>query len=73
MKKKRFFTKAVQHLKILGYEWDFVKDEWSLAKVSLDLDQVTKRSMFSDVASIWDPLGLVNPALVSAKCLLQKC
>ena len=33
---------------------------------------ITKRNVIHFIASIYDPLGLINPVVVSMKCFLQK-
>ena len=67
------FTKAKQQLKTLGYDWDFTTDKWILAQVSFGIENVSKQSILSDICSVYDPLGLANPAMVSARILIQKC
>ena len=67
------FTKAIKVLRTLGYDWHFDPDKWTLAQVSFVVDQVTKRSVLSNVCSIYDPLGLINPVIVTAKVFVQSC
>lgn len=70
---KGIFTKAKGQLKTLGYDWDFAEDKWILSQVSFEIENVCKQSLLSNICSVYDPLGLVNPALVSARILVQKC
>lgn len=57
----------------LGLTWSPIDDAFSL-KVDLSRFKsgpVTKRSVLSDVARLFDPLGWFAPALISAKILIQ--
>ena len=63
--------------KVLGIIWDNIEDtlEFSLGKVGSELDSstiVTKRSILSTLASVFDPHGLVSPVAVSAKIIFQE-
>ena len=63
--------------KVLGIIWDNIEDtlEFSLGKVGSELDSstiVTKRSILSTLASVFDPHGLVSPVAVSAKIVFQE-
>ncbi|XP_011884072.1 PREDICTED: uncharacterized protein LOC105571212 [Vollenhovia emeryi] len=58
--------------KTLGLLWD---PEHDILRFSLRIkysQKVTKRTILSAVAQIFDPLGLVGPVTVRAKMLLQK-
>ena len=44
-------------LKTLGLGWDYGKDNWYVNTPLFNTDQVTKRSILSDVARIFDPMG----------------
>ena len=66
-------TKSKTCLKTLGYDWNFAEDKWTLAQVSFETENVSKQILLSNICSVYDPLGLVNPALVSARILVQKC
>ncbi|XP_076549176.1 uncharacterized protein LOC143306595 [Osmia lignaria lignaria] len=57
----------------LGVNWDPTTDSFSL-RVAPPADSPpasTKRSILSEVASLFDPLGWVAPVLVTAKILMQ--
>ena len=59
--------------KVLGIQWSTRSDEFSfLVNVVDAVDGVTRRSMLSTVASIYDPLGLVGPMIVLGKILFQE-
>ena len=55
--------------KLLGINWNKQKDTYAV-DVSSDIPtKVTQRSMLKRLASIYDPLGLLSPALVNGKHL----
>ncbi|XP_062713737.1 uncharacterized protein LOC115269020 [Aedes albopictus] len=63
-------------IKVLGLLWDPGADTLFIAnhpKPSAEADQqVTKRTMYSEIAKFFDPLGLVSPVIVLAKLLAQR-
>ena len=58
--------------KTLGLSWDPQEDilQYSVKKSSSE--RVTKRSILSKIAQIFDPLGLVGPAIIRAKIIMQE-
>ena len=62
--------------KVLGLTWDMVADkfDFDLTKVCNDEPGtiITKRSILSMIAKLFDPLGLVSPIIVGAKVLFQE-
>lgn len=58
--------------KILGLLWNPQTDTFQYAVSSGEYDVNTKREMFSEIAKLYDPLGLVSPLIVNAKRLMQK-
>lgn len=60
-------------IKILGLTWDRNNDTF---KVTVDLPEhrnpVTKRSILSDVASLFDPFGWLAPVVITAKIMIQR-
>ncbi|XP_076764826.1 uncharacterized protein LOC143431769 [Xylocopa sonorina] len=60
-------------IKTLGIYWNSQTDtiNYSVSPVSIG-NQVSKRSILSDIAKIFDPLGLLGPVVVKAKILLQQ-
>ena len=63
------------HLKVLGLNWNNIKDTLSLNLNSLltELDETcTKRNVLHTAARIFDPSGLISPFLIRIKCLLQE-
>lgn len=61
-------------MKVFGHQWDIVSDTMSLnpMSVSLDVKGASKGSVLKAVASVFDPLGLMSPALIKGKLLLQE-
>ncbi|KAH9630335.1 hypothetical protein HF086_004468 [Spodoptera exigua] len=58
-------------LKILGLQWDPSSDTFGFAIESSDR-RCTKRSILSETARIFDPLGFLSPITIQAKCTIQK-
>ncbi|XP_036148006.1 uncharacterized protein LOC118647346 [Monomorium pharaonis] len=59
--------------RILGMKWDQAKDTF---QISYDAREryhvVSKRTILSGVARLFDPLGLLGPIIVTAKLILQE-
>ena len=60
--------------KVLGLLWDAVADEIiiDLEDAIDDSDIITKRIIASVIMKIFDPLGLIAPIIILAKCILQE-
>ncbi|XP_055837216.1 uncharacterized protein LOC129905699 [Episyrphus balteatus] len=60
-------------VKLLGLVWDTEAD---IFKFSLQLpslrSQISKREVLSDIARIFDPLGLLSPTIIKMKLFMQK-
>ena len=66
--------KSTECLKVLGVEWDLVKDE---LRLNLNLEDEfeaipTKRQIVGIIAGIYDPMGLLSPILLPLKVFLQE-
>uniref|UniRef100_A0A8D8SN73 Integrase catalytic domain-containing protein n=1 Tax=Cacopsylla melanoneura TaxID=428564 RepID=A0A8D8SN73_9HEMI len=59
-----------ESLKILGMYWNNNTDQFSFG-VTVENSICTKRNVLSNLAKIWDPLGLISPVTVHCKILLQ--
>ena len=65
-------------VKILGVNWDVSEDEliFSLNDIILEAlsyrGVITKRYLLKTIASIFDPLGVLSPAVVNLKLLFQE-
>ena len=58
--------------KVLGVKWDITGDKFYFdVDVTLE-NKITKRRMLSITSSIFDPLGFVNPIVVSGRLLFQE-
>ena len=57
--------------KLLGIPWSLPDDTLSISFPQEDKDEWTRREIFSSLASIFDPMGLVDPARLSAKYFLR--
>lgn len=58
-------------IKTLGILWQPSTDVFTFSINLSDLTIVTKRSIFSQIARIFDPLGLLAPVVVIGKLLIQ--
>ncbi|XP_066592932.1 uncharacterized protein [Prorops nasuta] len=59
-------------LKTLGIYWNNKIDQMSYKVNSIQLtSNLTKRNILSQVAKIYDPLGLLGPIIMYAKCIMQ--
>jgi hypothetical protein len=56
---------------ILGQTWNHSEDTLSIKEVK-DLEIGTKRELLGQIASVFDPLGLVSPWNLQGKTLMQK-
>ena len=61
--------------KILGVSWlieDYLFDFRDLLKEFIEIENVTKRIILKFDATLFDPLGIIAPAVVKIKLLFQK-
>ncbi|XP_036347149.1 uncharacterized protein LOC118756495 [Rhagoletis pomonella] len=64
--------KAENLVKALGLFWDTNEDEFSF-KINFSFaSAITKRSMLSDAAKLFDPLGWLAPTTIIAKIMFQR-
>lgn len=61
-----------EHTKTLGVTWIPATDKFIIKTTCNRHQKVTKRTVLSDTAHIFDPLGLVNPCIVLAKIFVQE-
>ncbi|XP_072390901.1 uncharacterized protein [Diabrotica undecimpunctata] len=57
--------------KVLGLYWSANKDVFSIKVVLPQVTKFTKRLILSEIAKIFDLLGLISPLFIKAKILLQ--
>lgn len=67
------FQGEEQNAKTLGMTWQPRTDKFTygLRKDKI-IDKVTKRGVLSVIASLFDPLGLINPVIVAAKLFMKE-
>ncbi|XP_071650767.1 uncharacterized protein [Temnothorax longispinosus] len=58
--------------KTLGLLWNTAEDCLQY-KVEIEETKVTtKRTLFSKISQVFDPLGLITPLLINGKCIMQR-
>ena len=62
-----------QHVKALGIMWDAKSDCIIYTTKQINLQTtISKRTILSEIAKIFDPLGLLGPIILYAKKIMQK-
>ncbi|XP_065075451.1 uncharacterized protein LOC135699156 [Ochlerotatus camptorhynchus] len=62
-----------ESIKALGIRWEPESDQLRFdSQIQQREDQPTKRSILSDIARLFDPLGQIAPVVVTAKILMQE-
>lgn len=65
-------TSVSNIISILGISWNTITDSFCI-KISLSETNVfTKRSILSEIAQLYDPIGFISPVIVVAKQIMQK-
>ena len=59
-------------IKTLGVFWNSYLDKFHFEFCNTDNNKVTKRIVLSELAQLFDPLGLLNPIIVLGKIVLQE-
>ena len=59
-------------LKTLGLWWNYNEDSWTINKPTFTVDTASKRSLLSDLARIFDPLGFLAILTIRGKLILQR-
>ncbi|XP_053686518.1 uncharacterized protein LOC128736060 [Sabethes cyaneus] len=59
-------------IKALGMQWQPCSDEFHFSYHPTEILQPTKRTILSQIASLFDPLGLLAPVIVKAKLVMQR-
>ena len=59
--------------KALGIQWNTLTDKITYNVKEREFNtKITKRSVLSNIARIYDPIGLLGPVIVNAKLLMQR-
>ena len=67
-------TESDSNLKTLGINWNSRSDELNYSVNLIDTSAtITKRMILSEIAKIFDPLGLLGPIILLAKTIMQEC
>lgn len=56
----------------LGIKWDISKDAFLYDYDSICVPALTRRAMLSQLSTLFDPLGLVSPIILSGKIMFQE-
>ncbi|KAE9524046.1 hypothetical protein AGLY_015527 [Aphis glycines] len=64
-------AKDVNSVKVLGLHWDTNVDAFGY-HTSPENPVVTKRSILSTIARLYDPIGVLGPTIFWAKCVIQE-
>ena len=60
--------------KMLGVVWRSLSDELAYSVSSIETtSKITKRTILSEIAKIFDPLGLFGPVVLALKTIIQDC
>ena len=70
--KPHAFQDFDEDTKVLGLSWCPKTDSFCFKIKPSQLVRITKRSMLSELAGIFDPFGWLNPIVVKGKVLLQE-
>ncbi|KAG1713941.1 hypothetical protein GQR58_002015 [Nymphon striatum] len=58
--------------KVLGYLYNTDDDTLGIKNKTLNIEAKTKRNILSSIASIFDPLGFLNPFIIKGKLLMRQ-
>ncbi|XP_055840854.1 uncharacterized protein LOC129908416 [Episyrphus balteatus] len=61
-----------EHIKTLGIKWLPASDSFTFQWTQSKTAEVTKRTILSTIAKLFDPLGWISPCVISAKIIMQK-
>lgn len=71
------FTKLInlgtnENAKTLGLIWHYPTDNLTYVISEFNNQKITKRTILSNIAQVFDPLGLLSPCTITAKIIMQK-
>ena len=58
-------------VKVLGLRWYTSEDTLQLTELPCTQEKVTKRTVLSQTAKVFDPLGLTLPVLIKSRMFIQ--
>eukprot|EP00112_Aurelia_sp_Birch-Aquarium-sp1_P011096 Seg2340.7 transcript_id=Seg2340.7/GoldUCD/mRNA.D3Y31 product="hypothetical protein" protein_id=Seg2340.7/GoldUCD/D3Y31 len=70
LKKINFERDILPVERALGVQWNVANDSFQY-NVNIPAREVTKRGILSFISSIYDPLGMVSPFILTSKIILQ--
>ena len=70
---EKSFTDKDYTVKTLGIKWLPNEDNFVFTIKESEKSIFTKRSMLSDISTIFDPLGLLTPVTLKLKLIMQSC
>ena len=59
-------------IKTLGIQWSPLEDNFQYSLTLCDHSQHSKRTILSDTAKIFDPVGWISPIIIKAKLIMQQ-
>ena len=68
---KGIMTKS-KMLKTLGLFWDYSNDHWYINEPEFQIENISKRSVLSDIARLYDPMGFLAPLSVQGRLIVQE-
>ena len=69
---KQILSQDSNEIKILGLCWNREKDNISVVKLITKEKRPTKRNILSELASVYDPIGLISPSHLISKILYRE-
>ena len=64
-------SEQLNSTKALGIVWNPKNDELGIRSNLTGVETISKRTILSEIARLFDPLGLLGPVVVTTKILLQ--
>ncbi|CAH2090035.1 unnamed protein product [Euphydryas editha] len=58
-------------MKVLGIKWNRLTDNFEYVVIDTK-EPITKRTILSEIARLYDPIGWISPVVITAKIFIQK-